>query len=205
MFDLLEFDCLAKCQSVCWKWKQVISGSPTLAPKADFHKAVYLFNQKAQLGVDFVTKSIGMIPDAPDDIARFLCFPQLDRQQVGMYLGEKCNKDVLRAVLATQDFCGMHLDDGLRKCLANYRPVQTTSGMRRILKAFAVRFCDCNPHYFSECADEASETAYLLCFAMMMLNTDAHNSRVQTKMTRQQFVAYISSSLHLRVNIAYLE
>ncbi len=31
-----------------------------------------------------------------------------------------------------------------------------------------------------------AETAYLLCFAMLMLNTDAHNSTVHTKMTRQQ-------------------
>ena len=125
--------------------------------------------------------------------------------QVGKYLGEKRNKSVLRASLAMKDFKGMHLDESLRKCLATMQPVMTTSGTRRILKAFARRFCECNPTYFCEQVDEAAETAYLLCFAMLMLNTDAHNSMVERKMTRQQFVAYIASSLNLKVKLPYLE
>ena len=125
--------------------------------------------------------------------------------QVGKYLQTKSNKGVLHATMARKDFAGMHLDDALRTCLAAMPPVMTTSGTRRILKSFARRFCTCNPRYFAEAEEEAAETAYLLCFAMLMLNTDAHNASVEQKMTRPQFVAYIASSLNLKVKIPYLE
>eukprot|EP00667_Euglena_gracilis_P016830 EG_transcript_17652 len=202
----LTFEALRSCAQLCQQWRSVIQGDPVLAARINLEKAVTVFNAKGQLGIEFI-RSIGMITDAPEDAARWLELvnPKLDPKEVGRFLGDKRNKPVLLASMGMRDYNGLHLDEALRKCLATMQPATTTSGMRRILKAFARRFCACNPHYFCEPEAEASETAYLLCFAMLMLNTDAHNSTVHNKMTRQQFVAYISSSLNLKVKIPYLE
>jgi Sec7 domain len=40
----------------------------------------------------------------------------------------------------------------------------------RIVEAFAARFCECNPEAYA-----SADGAYLLAFAIIMLNTDAHN------------------------------
>lgn len=40
----------------------------------------------------------------------------------------------------------------------------------RIMEAFAARYCACNPNAFP-----TTDGAYLLSFAIIMLNTDAHN------------------------------
>eukprot|EP00906_Rhabdomonas_costata_P027502 RCo039048 len=196
---------LARCCRVCSGWRSIVVVHPQLRPRVDVTKAVELFNEKAELGIEFVTQTVGMIPSDPDAIAEFLTLPQLSKQQIGRYLGQKKHKDVLEAVLGSHDYNGLHLDEALRKCFQSFAPVMTGSEMHEVLRAFSRRFCKCNPHYFCEAQDEACETGYLLCFAMLMLNTDAHNNMVQTKMTRQQFVAYIFSSLDLKVNIHYLE
>eukprot|EP01011_Urceolus_sp_BLP5_P001579 TRINITY_DN240_c0_g1_i1.p1 TRINITY_DN240_c0_g1~~TRINITY_DN240_c0_g1_i1.p1 ORF type:complete len:255 (+),score=49.29 TRINITY_DN240_c0_g1_i1:45-809(+) len=196
---------LCRCRSVCSMWMFAIAENAVLATRADIRRVIAVFNEMPPLGVELATKTLRMIPDTPEALAVWLKHPALLTQQVGKYLGEKDNKPVLRAVLQTCNFESHHLDDALRIWLTRYQPAMTSSGMRRILKAFAARFCECNPHYFCQNNEEAAEIAYLLCFAMLMLNTDAHNSTVQTKMTKQQFVAYIASSLHLKVNINYLE
>lgn len=200
----LTMEGLAVCALLCRRWRAVVHTDPVLAARINLQKAVEIFNAKAQLGIEFI-QSIGMIAGTPEATARWLELPELDAQQVGRFLGDKRNKPVLLASMAMKDYANMHLDEALRRCLCTMRPAMTTSGTRRILKAFARRFCACNPHYFAEPEVEAAETAYLLCFAMLMLNTDAHNSTVHTKMTRQQFVAYIASSLNLKVKLPYLE
>jgi len=211
---LVIFECipcydLNNCSLVCTTWHVFIKENAFLEAKANIRKAISIFNQKAELGVDFMTKSISMIPDTPNEVAKFLThpfiFPYLDRKEVGRYLAQKQNVRTLHEVLNAHDYCGLHLDEALRKFFSSFQPDVTTSSLKIMLRAFACRFCDCNLHYFSESAENAVETAYLLCFAMLMLNTDAHNSTVINKMTRQQFVAYIFSSLNLKININYLE
>jgi Sec7-like guanine-nucleotide exchange factor len=206
IFDHLVYDSLLSCSRVSVRWHSIIVLNCVLAARVDMRKAINIFNENAELGIEFITQSISMIYNDPCDIAHFLTHPLLNKQQVGRFLGHKKHKEVLDAVLRAHDYTALHLDEALRKCFCSFQPIMTTSGMKHILKAFSRRFCVCNPHYFCcETEEEAAETGYLLCFAMLMLNTDAHNSMVTNKMTRQQFVAYIFSSLNLKVNINYLE
>jgi Sec7-like guanine-nucleotide exchange factor len=211
---LLVFECLPcydlnGCSYVCHLWHLYIKQNCVLEARANIRKAIGIFNEKAELGIDFMTKSIAMIPDTKEGIAKFLThpsiFPHLSRREIGRYLGQKQNKDTFYQVLTAHDYCGLHLDEALRKFFMTFQPMVTTSSLKVMLRTFAIRFCECNPHYFCESPADAVETAYLLCFAMLMLNTDAHNSTVINKMTRQQFVAYIFSSLNLKININYLE
>eukprot|EP00995_Heteronema_vittatum_P010677 NODE_618_length_1263_cov_108.783361_g446_i0.p1 GENE.NODE_618_length_1263_cov_108.783361_g446_i0~~NODE_618_length_1263_cov_108.783361_g446_i0.p1 ORF type:complete len:255 (+),score=28.48 NODE_618_length_1263_cov_108.783361_g446_i0:81-845(+) len=204
IFSYLVYSDLNSCYATSRRCYDLITSNAVLGARVNMRKAMTLFNEKADLGIDFAT-SIGLIYNTPEDIARFLNRPKLCGPQLGTYLGFKANKRVLREMVHTFDFAGLHLDVALRKCVVRLQLKMTNSTMRLLLHYVASRFCECNPHYFCESVDDAAETAYLLCFAMLMLNTDAHNHTVLNKMTRKQFVAYVSSSLNLKVNIAYLE
>ena len=50
----------------------------------------------------------------------------------------------------------------------------------RFMLKFAERFCSCNPNVFA-----TANVAYVLSYAVIMLNTDAHNPMVKKKMTKQ--------------------
>ena len=54
----------------------------------------------------------------------------------------------------------------------------------RIMEKFAERFVRCNPGAFAN-----ADGAYLLAFALIMLNTDAHNPMADAHMTREDFVS----------------
>ena len=53
----------------------------------------------------------------------------------------------------------------------------------RIMEKFAERFCRDNPGAFSN-----ADGAYLLSFAIIMLNTDAHNPMADAHMSKDDFV-----------------
>lgn len=51
------------------------------------------------------------------------------------------------------------------------------------------RYCRDNPNLFKN-----ADTAYVLAYAVIMLNTDAHNPMVTKKMTKSDFVRMNTSS-----------
>lgn len=51
------------------------------------------------------------------------------------------------------------------------------------MEKFAERFCGANPGAFS-----SADGAYLLAFALIMLNTDAHNPMADAHMSKADFV-----------------
>ncbi len=54
----------------------------------------------------------------------------------------------------------------------------------RVMESFASRYCEQNPELFSH-----PDTCYVLCFAIIMLNTALHNPNVRgPRMTCEQFV-----------------
>lgn len=52
------------------------------------------------------------------------------------------------------------------------------------MEKFAGKYCQDNPSVF-ECPDDA----YVLAFAIIMLNTDAHNPMAEQMMSRSDFVS----------------
>jgi len=54
----------------------------------------------------------------------------------------------------------------------------------RIMERFAERYCKDNPDVF-----QTSDGAYLLSFALIMLNTDAHNPMADKKLILEDFVS----------------
>ena len=53
----------------------------------------------------------------------------------------------------------------------------------RIMEKFAERFCLDNPGVFP-----TADAAYILSFALIMLNTDAHNPQADKKISQEDFV-----------------
>ncbi|KAG0496881.1 hypothetical protein HPP92_001572 [Vanilla planifolia] len=52
------------------------------------------------------------------------------------------------------------------------------------MEKFAQRYCKCNPNAFS-----SADTAYVLAYSVIMLNTDAHNPIVKNKMSPEDFIS----------------
>ena len=75
-------------------------------------------------------------------------------------------------------------------CMHGSRPRADACGageaqkIDRIMEKFAERYCRDNPGAFG-----SADAAYLLAFALIMLNTDAHNPHADRKLGAQDFVA----------------
>lgn len=63
-------------------------------------------------------------------------------------------------------------------------PAGEAQKIDRIMERFAERYCKDNPYVF-----KTSDGAYLLSFALIMLNTDAHNPMADKKLSLDDFVS----------------
>lgn len=97
---------------------------------------------------------------------------------MGEYLGELENVPILDAAVNSMDFTGMSFDTALRQSppflidstfrtfLSRFRLPGEAQKIDRIVEKFAQKYCQCNPEVF-----ENSDTAYILGFSLIMLNT----------------------------------
>jgi Sec7-like guanine-nucleotide exchange factor len=73
----------------------------------------------------------------------------------------------------------------------------------RIMEKFAERYCRDNPGAFG-----SADGAYLLAFALIMLNTDAHNPQADKKLSVDDFVSMcqvqVRQRLHTQPTHAFL-
>ena len=151
--------------------------------------AAETFNRKPTKAstLEYLLKAgfLGAAIDA-HSMAHFLhTTPGLDRTAVGEYLGDPDTLAVecLGAYVKGFDFRGMHLSQALRKFLAAFRLPGESQKINRIVEQFAA-------HYFEHEAGPLAnaDTAYILSYAIIMLNTDLHNAQVKKKMTKEDFL-----------------
>eukprot|EP01103_Thecamoeba_quadrilineata_P010888 TRINITY_DN2474_c0_g1_i2.p1 TRINITY_DN2474_c0_g1~~TRINITY_DN2474_c0_g1_i2.p1 ORF type:complete len:480 (-),score=87.63 TRINITY_DN2474_c0_g1_i2:75-1514(-) len=107
----------------------------------------------------------------------------LNSTKVGEFLSERDNKEVLLAYMDHFEFTNKDFDDALRLALSKFRLPGESQKIDRVMEAFAIRYTANNPQTFPN-----HDTAYVLAFAVIMLNTDAHNPSVKKKMTKKEFV-----------------
>ena len=154
------------------------------ASKAEYQRAIALFNKKPKKGVALMQK-IGRLGETPLEIAAFLRHtPDLDKTVIGDYLGERDEPmlSVMHAYVDAMDFTDQTLDEGIRKFLEGFRLPGESQKIDRLMEKFAERFCKQNPGEY-----KSADTAYVLAFSVIMLNTDAHNPQVKNKMTKEGF------------------
>ena len=152
----------------------------------DWLPVIKAFNRKASEGVAMM-KEKG-IANTPEEIAGFLHVADgLDKDRIGEYLGTKKNAEVLNAFVSRMDFTSITIEEALRIYLRCFRLFGEADAIDRCMQSFAERYDTCNPGEFS-----GKDTSYVLAFALIMLNTDAHNPDVKKKMTKAQFLGNLA-------------
>ncbi|KAL2462256.1 ARF guanine-nucleotide exchange factor GNL2 [Abeliophyllum distichum] len=146
------------------------------------------FNRDDKKGLEYL-KISQLISDPPDPKAYAVFFrytPRLDKTMIGDYLGDpdEFRIKVLKEFTDTFEFTGMILDTALRTYLEAFRLPGESQKIQRILEAFSERFYDQQSSEIFVTKD----AVFVLCYSLIMLNTDLHNPQVKKKMTEEEFI-----------------
>ncbi|KAK6827308.1 Sec7 domain-containing protein [Apiospora arundinis] len=156
------------------------------ARKTAMTNAIRAFNEKPKKGVKLLLQG-GFIPsDSPEDIAKFLISnPQLDKAQIGEYLGEgdAKNIEIMHAFVDTMDFAKRRFVPSLRQFLQSFRLPGEAQKIDRFMLKFANRYVMGNPNAFAN-----ADTAYVLAYSVILLNTDLHSSKIARRMSKEDFI-----------------
>ncbi|KAJ9656938.1 guanine nucleotide exchange protein for ADP-robosylation factor [Coniosporium apollinis] len=165
---------------------------PSELERAKRHKtaltaAIKQFNFKPKRGIKTLVKE-GFIPsDSPEDIARFFLGNELiDKKALGEYLGEgdEENIKIMHAFVDAMDFTKTRFVDALRRFLQSFRLPGEAQKIDRFMLKFAERYIAGNPNAFAN-----ADTAYVLAYSVIMLNTDQHSSKLKgRRMTPEDFI-----------------
>lgn len=145
------------------------------------------FNRDPKKGLEFL-QGTHLLPEKldPQSVACFFRYTAgLDKNLVGDFLGnhdEFCVQ-VLHEFAQTFDFQEMNLDTALRLFLETFRLPGESQKIQRVLEAFSDRYYEQSPQSFAN-----KDTALLLSYSIIMLNTDQHNMQVKKKMTEDDFI-----------------
>ncbi|CAI0448209.1 unnamed protein product [Linum tenue] len=155
------------------------------AHKSTLEAAISEFNRKPSKGIEYLIAN-KLVENKPACIAEFLRnTPSLSKVMVGDYLGqhEEFPLAVMHAYVDGMNFAGMKFDAAIREYLKSFRLPGEAQKIDRFMEKFAERYCADNPGLFKN-----PDTAYVLAYAVIMLNTDAHNPMVWPKMSKSDFV-----------------
>lgn len=143
-----------------------------------WQEGISLFNRKPKKGIEFLIKA-NKVGGSPKEIADFLKDASgLNKTLIGDYLGERedLSLKVMHEYVDSFDFQGKEFDEAIRVFLRGFRLPGEAQKIDRIMEKFAERYCKCNPTSFT-----SADTAYVLAYSVIMLNTDAHNTMVKDK------------------------
>nr|KYP57779.1 Brefeldin A-inhibited guanine nucleotide-exchange protein 2 [Cajanus cajan] len=155
------------------------------AHKSTLEAAIAEFNRKPTKGLEYLISN-KLVENTPASVAQFLKnTPNLDKATIGDYLGqhEEFPLSVMHAYVDSMKFSGLKFDTAIREFLKGFRLPGEAQKIDRIMEKFAERYCADNPGLFKN-----ADTAYVLAYAVIMLNTDAHNPMVWPKMSKSDFV-----------------
>ncbi|MDP2437343.1 MAG: Sec7 domain-containing protein, partial [archaeon] len=110
--------------------------------------------------------------------------PGLAKVKIGEFLASLSSRRILAAYVSLFDFASVPFTDSLRRFLTAFRLSGEAQAIDRVMEFFAFRYLECNPSAFSH-----RDTAYVLAFSLIMLNTDAHNPSIKNKMQLSQFIS----------------
>jgi brefeldin A-inhibited guanine nucleotide-exchange protein len=154
--------------------------------KTALTNGIKLFNFKPKRGIKALLSEGFIAEDTPDAIARFLLSDErIDKTQIGEYLGEgdPKNIEVMHAFVDTMDFTKRHFVDGLREFLQSFRLPGEAQKIDRFMLKFANAFVISNPNAFAN-----ADTAYILSYSVILLNTDLHSGKVVKRMSKTDFI-----------------
>ncbi|KAI9707008.1 MAG: guanine nucleotide exchange protein for ADP-robosylation factor [Bogoriella megaspora] len=170
----------------------IAEDDPSELEKVKKHKtaltnAIRQFNFKPKRGLKVLLKE-GFIPsDSPEDIAKFLIEePRMSKAALGEFLGEGEEENIktMHAFVDSMDFNKTRFVDALRRFLQSFRLPGEAQKIDRFMLKFAERYISGNPNAFAN-----ADTAYVLAYSVIMLNTDQHSSKMKARrMTPEDFI-----------------
>ncbi|XP_044717472.1 sec7 domain-containing protein [Hirsutella rhossiliensis] len=156
------------------------------ARKTALTKAIAQFNFKPKKGIKLLLRD-GFIPgDSPEEIGNYLLKEdKLDKAQIGEFLGEgdQYNIDIMHAFVDAMEFTRKRFVDALRQFLQAFRLPGEAQKIDRFMLKFAERYVKGNPNAFAN-----ADTAYVLAYSVILLNTDQHSSKIAKRMSKEEFI-----------------
>ena len=152
--------------------------------KQKLDTGILRFNMKPKKGLQYLVEH-GLLENTPEGVAAFFhANTALDKQVVGDYMGEdvEFNKKVLHAFAQQMDFRGLSFDEAIRTYVSGFRLPGEAQKIDRMMLEFASQYHINNPGRFS-----SADTAYVLAYSVIMLNSDQHNPQVKNRMTKEEF------------------
>jgi len=101
-------------------------------------------------------------------------------------LTEPKSERLMRTYVQWLDLSNLALDAALRRLLRGFRLPGEAQKIDRIMDAFAEHWLVCQTGG-GKAGPLTTDTAFLMSFALIMLNTDLHNPSVKRKMSVVQF------------------
>ncbi|KAJ3219454.1 guanine nucleotide exchange protein for ADP-robosylation factor [Clydaea vesicula] len=144
------------------------------------------FNFKPKKGLQFLLDSSCIPARTPRDIAKFLLNNDgLNKTMIGEFLGEgeEENIAIMHAFVDELDFINQPFVTALRTFLQSFRLPGEAQKIDRFMLKFAERYVKGNPDSFN-----SADTAYVLSYSVIMLNTDLYNPQVKKRMTKAEFL-----------------
>lgn len=147
---------------------------------------VEIFNRKPKKGIESLVKSGIIESNEPSIIAQFLMnSSDLNKTMIGEYLGEAdvYNVEIMHKFVDLLDFKDLEFVLALRRFLQTFRLPGEAQKIDRFMLKFAERYTTLNPEVFKN-----ADTAYVLAYSVILLNTDLHNPQVKKRMTQDEFL-----------------
>ncbi|KDR83773.1 hypothetical protein GALMADRAFT_236138 [Galerina marginata CBS 339.88] len=155
--------------------------------KTTLLEGIKKFNYKPKRGIQFLLETGFISDNTPQDIAVFLLTTDgLNKSMIGEYLGEGDDDHVaiMHAFVDHLDFRDLPFVDALRLFLQSFRLPGEAQKIDRFMLKFAERYIAGN----TKTPFASAESAYVLAYSVIMLNTDAHNPQIKKRMTRADFL-----------------
>ena len=146
------------------------------------------FNDDPKAGVAYLVKN-GIIqnPDDPVQVAEFMKgTSHLSKKVLGEFLTKRSNEALLAAFLDQFNFSDKRIDEALREVLGSFRLPGEAALIERTVVTFTEKYMKAAAP--EEIANE--DSAFVLAYAIIMLNTDLYNPNVaktQKRMTHEDF------------------
>ena len=152
--------------------------------KQKLDTGILRFNMKPKKGLQYLVEH-GLLDNTAESVAAFFhANTALDKTMVGDFMGEDVdfNKKVLHAFAQQMDFRGLSFDEAIRTYVSGFRLPGEAQKIDRMMLEFASQYHINNPGRFS-----SADTAYVLAYSVIMLNSDQHNPQVKNRMTKDEF------------------
>ena len=143
------------------------------------------FNDKPKAGIAFlVTNGIIDNPDDPMQIAKFLKgTTHISKKELGDFLSKKGNDAILTSFIDLFQFDDKRIDEALREILGSFRLPGESALIERIVTVFTKKYCSSRvPEGIAD-----TDAAFVLTYAIIMLNTDLYNPNIKQHMGFEGF------------------